>query len=390
MSTGDWTRRRFLKGAALGAGSVVAGRAFGAPAPLPDYDGPNIVLIRFGGGVRRQEVLYPANTHAPFFLRQLAPRGTLYTNMVLDQIDGVETSHGQGTLYLLTGKYERYKDVSGRFLGQRFEAQVPTLFEYLRKQYAVPTHQALIINGEDRVDEEFYNYSNAHMFGFRVRSTTLSLYRFKLYLLREQLREGGMPDAQRGEKEKALRELEARSFRRDHAAIQEPPEIEAFWEKWRAHYGDSGLVNPRGDALLTELALWAIRELRPRMMMINYQDPDYVHWGNPAHYTRGIAAIDRGIETLWRAVKADPFYRDNTVFGIVPDCGRDSNRLVHVPFQHHFNAHEIFGLFVGPGFAVGHVIDREVQQIDAAPTLAARAGIRMDYVEGSPLEEALG
>ena len=26
--------------------------------------------------------------------------------------------------------------------------------------------------------------------------------------------------------------------------------------------------------------------------MVNYQDPDYVHWGNPSHYTRAIAVID--------------------------------------------------------------------------------------------------
>ena len=36
--------------------------------------------------------------------------------------------------------------------------------------------------------------------------------------------------------------------------------------------------------------------------------------------------------------------RDNTVFLIVPDCGRDSNRAMPVPFQHHMNsrsAHQI-------------------------------------------------
>lgn len=389
MATSRWNRRRFLQGAALGAGYFATKGAWGkATVSPPDYAGPNIFLIRFGGGVRREETILAETTYAPFFLRHLAPQGTLYTRMVIDQLEGIETSHGQGTLYLLTGKYDRYEDVGGKFLGQRFEAQVPTLFEYLRKQYAVPTHQTLIINGEDRVDEEFYNFSNAHLYGFETRSTTLSLYRFKLHLLREQLREGGLADEHRAHKERELHELEAQSFRGGAEAIAEPPEIHAFWRKWRAHYGDTGLVNPRGDALLTELTLWAMRELQPRMVMINYQDPDYVHWGNPAHYTRGIAAIDRGIETLWRAVAADPFYRGNTVFAIVPDCGRDANRLVHVPFQHHFNAHEIFALFLGPGFAPGLVINREVQQIDVAPTLAARAGIRAAAVEGTALEEA--
>ena len=38
------------------------------------------------------------------------------------------------------------------------------------------------------------------------------------------------------------------------------------------------------------------------------------------------------------------------VFVIVPDCGRDANPLMGVPFQHHFNtksAHEIWALVFG-------------------------------------------
>ena len=55
-------------------------------------------------------------------------------------------------------------------------------------------------------------------------------------------------------------------------------------------------------------------------------------------------------------MEADPEYRDNTIFAVVPDCGRDSNPYVAVPCQHHFNsrsAHEIFALFFGPGIRMG-------------------------------------
>ena len=83
-----------------------------------------------------------------------------------------------------------YKDVTGRFLAARFESSVPTLFEYLRESFNVPEHQALIVNGEDRTDEEFYSFSNHHLFGANFRSDVLSLYRFKVFLLREQLASG--------------------------------------------------------------------------------------------------------------------------------------------------------------------------------------------------------
>ena len=44
-------------------------------------------------------------------------------------------------------------------------------------------------------------------------------------------------------------------------------------------------------------------------MMVNYQDPDYVHWGNASHYTRAVQIIDDGLQRLVAAVDADPFYQ---------------------------------------------------------------------------------
>ena len=201
MSPQEMNRRAFLRNTALGVGSAAAlGTGIGAVAQtssiLPTigkeyYQGPNVIIVRFGGGVRRQETILDGNnTYSPFFLHELTKRGTLFTNMMIDQFEDVNTSHGEGTLYILTGKYEKFKDFEGKFLGGRFESQVPTLFEYFRKEYAIPEHQSLIINGEDRTQEEFYSFSNHHLFGASFRSETLSLYRFKVYLLRRQIQSG--------------------------------------------------------------------------------------------------------------------------------------------------------------------------------------------------------
>lgn len=389
-------RRDFLRRSAAGVG-LAAGwpatesAASGTGGGTADYEGPNVVIVRFGGGVRRRETIDPQHSYAPYFLHELAPRGTLFTNMTISQLEGVETSHGQGTLYLLTGKYDRFKDVEGRFLGQRFESSVPTLFESLRKTYRVPPHQALIINGEDRTDEEFYNFSNHHLFGARYRSTTLSLYRFKTFLLRRQIEQGRLDEKELAAKRKELARLESVDYRLDDPDAQ-APEISAFWEDWRRRFGDTGLVNARGDGLLTQLALDAIAKLRPRLMMINYNDPDYVHWGNASHYTRGISVIDQGLRQLVTAIEADDFYRENTVFVIVPDCGRDTNRALSVPFQHHFNtksSHEIFALVFGPGIARRQVIDHEVDQTSVASTVAQVMKMPMPFAEGPALGEAL-
>ena len=76
-------------------------------------------------------------------------------------------------------------------------------------------------------------------------------------------------------KKQELAKLEAIDYRAEERGGQ-GPELVKFWERWRGYYGDSGLVNPRGDRLLTELSIRAIQELRPKLLMVNYQDCDYV------------------------------------------------------------------------------------------------------------------
>jgi hypothetical protein len=389
-------RRRFLHGITLAGAAASTGIPILGDLAKPPYKGPNIIIVRFGGGVRRRETINPEHTYSPYLCHELTKRGVLFKNTEIDYFyrgekgkEEVETSHGQGTLYILTGKYERFKDVGNKFLGQRFESSVPTVFEYLRRQYDVPEHQTLIINGEDRTDEEFYSFSNHHLFGANFRSNVLSLYRFKTHLLRRQIEAGKWEGKEAENKRKELAKLEGLDYRTGGQDSQ-GAEITSFWERWRQYYGETGLVNPRGDRLLTELSLRALKELRPKLMMINYNDPDYVHWGYMSHYTRGISVIDEGLRQLVAAVEADPEYRDNTIFAIVPDCGRDTNPYADVPCQHHFgsrSSHEIFALFFGPGIDQGIVVDKRVDQISIAATIGQFTGAKAEFAEGPVLEQ---
>ncbi|MCZ6618439.1 MAG: hypothetical protein O7E57_09925 [Gammaproteobacteria bacterium] len=373
-------RELLIAGALVGTAPVLAAR--------PAYSGPNVIIVRFGGGVRRRETIDPAHTYAPYLSKSLTLRGTLFSNMEVSEIkDVTTTSHAQGTLYLLTGRYDAYKDIEGQFLSERFEPAAPTLFEYLRKTYDVPTHQCLIVNGEDRKNEEYFTFSNHDLYGVDYRCHTLSLARFKRYLFRQQISEGELPESELAKTRKTLAELERLDYR-NAEPLGQGEKLDTFWRNWRAYYGDSGFVNARGDALLTRLAVRALDTLAPKLMMINYQDPDYVHWGNPSHYTRGISIIDRGLESLIDAVQINPTYRGNTIFVIVPDCGRDSNRFQRIPFQHHFNsrsAHEIWALLVGPGIPRGRSFDHRVDQTDVTATIGALMGMATSEVEGRVL-----
>lgn len=389
------TRREFLARAAWAAlttgpfGRAVFARASAVAPGRPPYRGPNVLIVRFGGGVRRQETIDPLGTFCPYLLRRLAQRGTLFPAMEISNMEGLNTSHGEGTLNILTGRYDVYRDADGKSNGDRFEAKSPTLFEHLRQAFAVEPHETLIVNGEDRTSEEFYTFSSHPDFGEPYRAEVLSLYRFKTYLLRHRIEEARAKGRDASDLARELGKLEALDYRVKGSPGQSP-RLEQFWAAWRGHWGDAGLVNPRGDRLLTELTLWAMRDLRPRLAIVNYNDCDYVHWGYPSHYTRAIAIMDEGIQRLIEAVDADPFYRGNTYVVVVPDCGRDDNRLKAVPYQHHFNsesAHRIFALVVGPRIPAGARIERPVGQIDLAPTIARWMGLSLPYAQGRALKE---
>lgn len=376
------TRRAFNAG--LGAGVVAS--ALPQSVSAQSYRGPNVVLIRFGGGVRRYETIDESGTYAPYMRKVLAKRGVLIPNMQIDRLEGGNTSHAEGTLNLLTGRYNAYRDAGSKFLEDRLEPTEPTLFEYLRRSYDIPSHEALLINGEDRPQEEFFTYGLHGHYGIDFRSEMLSLHRFKLYKFARILEEGGLAEDERLAAEQTFADLQAadaRTFVPDQSAP-----IQKFWSGWRAHYGDDGFKNPRGDRLLTELALWAIRDLKPRLMMVNYQDPDYVHWGNASHYTRAISVIDDGIRQVVEALDRDDHYRNNTVVVITPDCGRDANPLMSVPFQHHFNsgeAHDVWALVLGTRVVKDRIYDRTVDQTAIAATLAEVMGLTAERSEGDVL-----
>ncbi len=379
-------RRTFNLGFAAGIGSAaISLRAQAAP---PVYRGPSVIIIRFGGGVRRRETIDPVHTFAPNLVHNLAKRGVLIPDLTIDSLAGGNTSHAEGTLNILTGRYMAYRDAGSGVLDDRLEPTEPTLFEYFRRAFDIPSHKALLINGEDRPQEEFFTYGVHGHYGIKFRSEMLSLHRFKLYKFARILEDPAISEEEHAEAQQQIDELLA-ADRRD-IAPEQSREVERFWNRWRQTYGDTGLKNPRGDRLLTELAERALAELRPHLMMVNYQDPDYVHWGNASHYTRAIAIIDEGIKRIVAAVDSDPHYRGRTVFVITPDCGRDANPLTDIPFQHHFNSREArqtWAVVFGPGIVRDRRLDKNVDQTSVAATIGAIMGFRASAAEGRILSE---
>ena len=373
------------------------------PEPLKqgtaEYKGPNVIIIRFGGGCRRREAIEKDTTCAPYLFNKLMPRGVLFQDMKIDSLKptmGVDTSHGQGTVYILSGRYKLSK-AGGKGFDERFIPAASTIFEELRKQYNVNPHEALVINSEDRKQEEFLTYSNHPSYGINYRCQILSLYRFKRYLypklLAQKTRDGQkMTSKELSKVDREYRDLMAIDTRQP---VPKDKRLEGFWERWHGHYGETGFKNPRGDRLLTELAIRSMKDekIRPRMMIVNYTDSDYVHWGIKSHYTSAISIMDQGLKQIVDAADTLPFYRNNTMFVVVPDCGRDNNPFVDVPFQHHFNtrsSHEIFCLVFGKGITNRKtIISNPTDQIQIAGTIGEMAGFNTPEAEPTNLAKYL-
>lgn len=379
-------RRAFNTGLVASLGSVAMVPTLTVPAKA-EYRGPNVIIVRFGGGVRRAETIDSKHTYAPFLLNTLARRGTLVKDMQIADIDGMDTSHAEGTINILTGRYAAWRQATEERFLAKIEPTSPTLFEYVRKAYNIAPHEALLINGEDRPQEEFFSFARHKKFGGDFRAEVLSLYRYKRWLYRRLLEENSGNEQLVKQLRDSIDKIEQHEL--PGRSPQDNARLDAFWQRWRADYRDGGLINPRGDRLLTELAIRAMIHLRPRLVMINYQDPDYVHWGNASHYTRAISIIDQGIQRLVTTADRLDHYADNTVFVIVPDCGRDSSPLKDLPFQHHFNtrsAREIWTLIFGPGIVANRSYDRTVDQSQIAATVGAAMGFKADYSEAGAIE----
>ncbi len=380
------TRRRF--NAALAASAATLQFGFNLTSARAAYRGPNVIIVRFGGGVRRAETIVPDTTWAPYLVNVLAKRGVLIPDVHIADIEGMDTSHAEGTINILTGRYAAWKDAGSKFLTPRIEPTAPTLFEYLRKAFDIAPHEVLLINGEDRPQEEFFSFARHKKFGGAFRAEVLSLYRYKRWLYQTLIAEGRAKSEQLENLAEQMKKFDKHTL--PGRTPKANARLDRFWQHWRRDYRETGLINARGDQLLTELALRAMRQLKPRLMMINYQDPDYVHWGNASHYTRAIAVIDRGLRQLVETADHMDAYAGRTVFVVIPDCGRDSNSLLGIPFQHHFNtksAHEIWALVAGPGIARGRVLDKPIDQSQIAATVGAVMGFKARYAEGDAISD---
>lgn len=82
---------------------VPAAFAAAPPSGLPDHRGPDFIVVRWGGGARWRRSIDPRTTHEPLLTHEPAKRGVVFPRMEIARFEGLQISHDQGLLDLLTG-----------------------------------------------------------------------------------------------------------------------------------------------------------------------------------------------------------------------------------------------------------------------------------------------
>ena len=377
-------RRTFLKGAAVCAasGGVLSVPAQAAWTALPaERLTKHVVLIAFAGGVRSRETFgTPANVPT---LQAMADEGVLYTRTRSSNL-----GHFGAALSLFTGISE------ARGIRENARGEAPTLFEYVRKELALPASEVWI-STSGGAQQTNYSYGTHRDYGPRFGANTLDgdgLFNEEFKTLLDSF---GRPRVM-GEHESGLLASMRGAIESSGALDLNSPESAARVEDYILSELTSGTSEIRGANAADAKALQVARNLlvifKPKLVAVVLQQADIAH-GSFNGYSEVIRQNDAALGELWAAVKADPQLRDSTSFCILPEFGRDADLNTRRGLDHGDNSDDLNYVSTvcwGPDFRKGSVVREDVRAIDVCPTVCDLLGAEAKLARGKRLPRLFG
>ena len=148
-----------------------------------------------------------------------------------------------------------------------------------------------------------------------------------------------------------------------------------------SHQGDVGVLNK---------VVALMKQYEPELIFINFGWTD--HSGHIAtdfaQHQAGIQGCDEVMFQLWKAVEADPNYKDTTTILFTNDHGRHTADF-HSHGDRCDGCEHIMLLAVGPDVKHETTLDSEALQIDIAPTVGELLGFQTPLATGRVLTECL-
>jgi hypothetical protein len=366
-------RREFVRGVcgsalATAVSSVLPQRAWARAS-----DRRKVMVVTFGGGARDEETFAPeGEENIPRLLKELIPQASFFTQVVNQGILG----HYVATASLATGCYEtfdNFADVSPAH---------PTVFEYFRKTKRGPATDAWVVapsNGFNRIGQS----SHAQFYGL---GATVVLPKRLL------ARPDGTP-AFAG-LEHLLSDNYESPIQAPIALAEELPaeQMASMLKLSLADFATHASTLRSPDELSLFVAKRVMREFAPALLWVTLHDIDVAHTGAYSLYLDGIRRSDTICAELWQTIQSDPEYKDKTNLLIMPDFGRDSDLDAGGNgFQHHRTGDALsrttWMIALGPDIKQNAIVDRRIESIDLAPSVAALLGCDAPMAHGKLIRE---
>ncbi len=163
--------------------------------------------------------------------------------------------------------------------------------------------------------------------------------------------------------------------------------------EWHDQYQpstDCGVNGPgtgyRADSLTLEAAKRILTQHQPRLMLINFMEPDgFAHAANWPFYLRGIARDDRYVKQLYDFLGKNKAYRKNTTLFITNDHGRHLDGISTGYVDHGDDCEgcrHVSLLALGPDFKKGRTVTDTHTLVDVPATAAFLLGLPFDQAQG--------
>ncbi|MBI2921491.1 MAG: hypothetical protein HYY18_10455 [Planctomycetes bacterium] len=384
------TRREFIKSSAV----VAAGASF-LPGLLKEgvawadtgFKTKRVILVAFAGGVRSRETIgTPENI--PNLMR-IAKSGVVCPNMKARNV-----GHYGAALGLFTGCVEELG------IRENQRGKNPTVFEYLRKQLALPAKEVwLSTSGGTQTLN--YAYGEHKDYGASYGANLISGDGIFNAEFRDIIDRFGRPKKEGDAEAKLLEKLEKSMDPGEvkkiaDGTLRNDAETHRKVKQFILDEISANTTNITGpgaeDAKSIRVAMNLFRIFKPRVLGIGLMNADVAHNSYNA-YVEVIRKNDAEIGKLWDAIQADADLRESTTLLVLPEFGRDKDLNQRNGLDHGDRSDELgkVAMFAaGPDLRKGGQNLAEFQTIDVAPTLCHLMGAKAEHAKAKALKELYG
>ncbi|MBU3912039.1 MAG: hypothetical protein KKD90_05585 [Candidatus Omnitrophica bacterium] len=299
---------------------------------------PNIIIITYSGLRNSESIEDPTRQYIDNQNNVMFKEGTLFTNLINVNFE----FHMSSVQAINTGLNHRYYGPT----------VVPTIFQYVRKQYVLPKEKLWSIGHWQHNISAFAN----KQYGEDTFPEAFEID--DLYVSAGLL--------------KNLNKQELLFLKRYRNLIKQ----KIFtWPTWDSFAFFQYEIFKKNFLIL-----------KPKMVHYIMNSTEIAHSDTFARYVLAIKEADERIFEMWNLIKEHPFYRDNTYFIIVVDHGRDQYYMDHDESSL-FKPDRVWMYIYGPDIKRGARVEREVRHVDLFATIAKIMRVKTHYTEGKFLND---